>query len=227
MKNLHQTIHAAIVIGAGILLLIFIKAPSEDKQKSNFAVSSKSVSMTKLSVHPVTSKAPDAKANKLAPAIDKSPSPSKRLLRLGELKDKVLLNSAESTEKEALLSDPKMIEWVSSHLTKVDGVKDFKDRLSMIDFLEDAVTWKGNPNHENVLLAISDVILSEAFLEAPHDVKRQLVGDKIELFTILSEQAPEKAAQLLSKVEGRKLESILNYATRRLPVNAFKTKVQQ
>ena len=227
MKNVQQSIHAAIVIGAGILLLIFIKAPSEDKQKSNFAVSSKSVSMTKSPARPVASKAPKANVKKLAPTIEISPSPAKRLIRFGELNGKVLLSFDESTEKGAILSDPKMIEWVSFHLTKVDGVKDFKDRLSMIDFLEESVIWKGNPIRENVALAISDVILSETFLSATHDVKRQLVGDKIELFTILTEQTPEKSAQLLSKVQGTKLEPILNYATRRLPVNAIKTEVRQ
>lgn len=227
MKHFHQTIHAAVVVGTAVLLFIFIKAPSEDKQKSNFDVSSKSVSMTKIPVHRVPSNALDMKAKKLVPAPDTSLSPSRRLLRLTELKDKVLLRPDESTEKEALLSDPKMIEWISSSLTKVDGVKSFKDRLSMIDFLEEAMIWKSNPIRENVVLAISDVILSDTFSAAPHDAKRQLVGDKIELFTILSEQAPEKSAHLLSKVQGTKLAVILNYAIRRLPVNGVKSEVQQ
>ena len=93
----------------------------------------------------------------------------------------------------------------------------------MIDFLEEAVIWKDNPIRENVALAISDVILSETFLSATHDARRQLVGDKIELFTILTEQTSEKAVQLLSKVQGTKLEPILNYATRRLPVPVLLT----
>jgi len=89
----------------------------------------------------------------------------------------------------------------------------------MIDYLEDAITWEENPIRDEVVASINSVIFSESYLRADKDVKRQFVGDKIELFTILSQEFPERAAALREKVRGTKLESILKYAAKRLPVN--------
>jgi len=146
-----------------------------------------------------------------------------RLKRYGELRKKVLLNDQESVERERLLANSKTIESVSKKLTDPKGNLEVQDRLSMIDFLEDAAAWDDNPVREVVFSRIEDVIRSETFVSAEKDLKRQLVGDKIELFTILSEQSPTKASSLLDELKGTKLEAILKYAAKRLPTKTFQT----
>jgi hypothetical protein len=89
--------------------------------------------------------------------------------------------------------------------------------------LEDAITWEENPIREDVVASIDGIIFSESYLRSDNEVKRQLIGDKIELFTILSQEFPEKAADVFAKVSGTKLESILRYASKRLPVSKPKS----
>lgn len=144
-----------------------------------------------------------------------------RLKRFGELRKKVLLNDQESVERERILSNVKTIESTGKRLVDPNGNIEIQERLSMIDYLEDAAAWEDNPLREDVLGRIEDVIRSETFVVAEKDIKRHLVGDKIELFTILSEQASSKAASLLDETKGTKLEAILKYAAKRLPTKTF------
>jgi len=135
-----------------------------------------------------------------------------------ELKGKVLLNDKESKEREGLLSDVQMLSWIESQLGESEKVPELSDRLSLIDFLEDTITWKENPVREDFIATIERLISKDTEHVSKVD-KRNFVGDKIELYTILYLEEPERAENLLNKAKNTHLEEILNYAKKRLSLN--------
>ena len=219
MRSFQQLIYYTILVMAGILMFSLLRESLSCKEKEPKAMSVEPATSFELPtpefhtpVIPVPNAAP--------PSTKKQgkESSTARLSRYQSLKEKVLFSLEESTERERLLSHRPTIDWIASQLTNPLLDNNLKDRLSMIDYLEDALTWEENPIRDEIVASISSIIFSESFLRASKDIKRQLVGDKIELFTILTQEFPQKASELLEKVRGSSLEPILQYASKRLPV---------
>lgn len=224
MRPFKDLIFCTVIVMAGILLFAQLKdlLSCKDKSAEEFAMDEPSaIAPPEASLFtPLT---PEAKKKPATTSNLSAKSHNERLTRFEQLKKKVLLNNEESIERERLLSHLKTIESVATHLTDPSKRLEMKERLSLIDHLEDAVSWNDNPVREEALNHIEGVIRSERFNEAEGDAKRQFVGDKIELLTILSQQSPKKAALLIEEAKGTKLESILKYAVRRLNLKNIKS----
>lgn len=146
-------------------------------------------------------------------------TPEKKLQRFEALNKKVLLSKEAAVEREYLLSDLKTIDSVGATLIEAAPVSSSPERLRLIDYLENAVVWSENPAREESLATIVQVIRSEKFRSASKAEQREAVGDKIELFTILRQNAPTRAERLLEETKGTTIEPILQFAAKRLPVN--------
>lgn len=219
MRSFQQLIYYTVLVMAGIIMFSLLRETlscKESKQEATSAEPAASFDLPTPELPPAVITSPN-----LAPPTskkrDNEPS-NARLSRYQSLKGKVLFSSDESIERERLLSHRPTIDWIASQLTNPLLDTGLKDRLSMIDYLEDAITWEENPIRDEVVASINSVIFSESFSRADKEVRRQLIGDKIELFTILSQEFPERASALLEKIRGTKLEPILKYAVKRLPV---------
>ena len=146
-----------------------------------------------------------------------TPKSDDRLTRFESLRKKVLLSNEERAEKDRVLSDLKTIHWIESYLSETPkGANELKGHLSAIDFLEEAIAWKENPSREEALESLENAIKVNQLGLAKKEVKRLVVGDKIELFTILSQEEPAKARALLESTQDHRLRDTLNYAVKRL-----------
>jgi hypothetical protein len=140
-----------------------------------------------------------------------------RLIRFDVLRKKALLNDEESAERERLLSNLKTVQWIESQLTSASNDShDIKERLNMIDFLEDVVTWSENPIRSDALGSIVRVLQTNNFDSLSAEERKTSVGDKIELFVILAQQEPDKARLFLEKTTDPKIREIIQYAIKRL-----------
>lgn len=221
MKALQQIIQYSVLVMAGILLFSLLKEALSCKEHEKKEVPSESTVLYELP-KPEAIEAKTAENN--PPTISREIDPSQlRLSRYEKLKGKVLLSPEESIERDRILSHIQTIDWLAAQLTNPLLDIDLKRRLLLVDFLEDVITWDENPIRGEAIAAVKGIILSESFLRADNETKRQLIGDKIELFTIVSQESPEDASELLAKVSGTKLEAILKYAAKRLPVNKSKS----
>jgi hypothetical protein len=143
-----------------------------------------------------------------------------RLDRFEAIRKKVVLNGMELAEKERILSDLKTVQWAESYLSTApkDG-SELKGHLSAIDYLEEAIAWKENPVRADALTSIENAIKANHVRSPNKDVKRLVVGDKIELFTVLAQEEPSKARALLNGAEDQDLRDVLNYAIKRLSLS--------
>jgi hypothetical protein len=141
-----------------------------------------------------------------------------KIRRFSEMEDKVLLNDEESNERKKILSNLETISWIENTLTK-NNTLDLKERLSLIDFLQEAVIWNENPVRDEALTTIEKVIEDRNYLNLPLDQRNIIVGDKVELFGILTLESPNRAEIILKKSKDTKLSEILNYSVKRLSLH--------
>lgn len=224
MRSLQQIIYYTVLVMAGVLMFSLLKETLSCKEKDQQRATAETAAIPELSNGEAIEAAPPTSKIEIPQTKKKESEPQKtRLSRYQEFKGKALLSSEESIERERLLSHRDTVDWITSTLTTPLLDTSLKERLSMIDFLEDAATWEENPIREEIATSMASVIFSENYLRADKEVKRQLIGDKIELFTILSQEFPEKSATVFEKARGTKLEPVLKYASKRLPVNKAKS----
>ncbi len=217
MRPFQKIVYYTAVIISGIYLFSLLKKTHSYKEKENEVEAIEPTAIYELpnsiEVKPETKRAPQ----------NKNGSIQMRLSHFEKLKGKVLLSPQESIERERILSDWRTLDWISSSLINPLSDMDLKSRLLMVDFLEGAITWEENPIRDEAVAFIKSVIFSGSYRRADKEIRLQLIGDKIELFTILSQEFPEEASELSAKVSGTKLESILKYAAKRLPINELKS----
>ena len=202
-----------VLVIMGIILLGILKEFLSPDNQNRFG-ESRSVITTE---RPKLSKDKQKKDVKAVPTLKAAQNPFQSWLnRFQQLKGKVLLTEAERKERERILSDSKMLGWIEGQLSDPQKVPELAARLSLIDFLEDAITWKENPIRFDAINSIERLIRSDTIDHASKTDKVTLVGDKIELFAILYQELPDKAEALLSQAKNTPLEDILNYAKTRL-----------
>jgi len=141
-----------------------------------------------------------------------------RLKRFDTFRSKVLLKDDEAMEKQRLLAHVKTIQWIERQLSisPDNGTDALGDRLTMIDFYEEALAWKDNPVRSEVLDSVERTLKVNNLLSGAKETKQMLAGDKIELFAVLAEQDPGRAKVILEGTKDKQLTKIFQYAIKRL-----------
>jgi hypothetical protein len=134
-----------------------------------------------------------------------------------------LLDAAGTAHYHEFLSDPAMLAAVKHDLlypeeTKVDVSGNVK-RLMKIDYLREAVEWQDNPARGEIISQVGDMLLTDNYPDGMGmDMRLSLSGNKMELYELLSEVAPDQAAALLQASKGTRLENLLAYIANSLQV---------
>jgi hypothetical protein len=134
-----------------------------------------------------------------------------------------LLDEAGTARYHQFLSDPAMLAAVKHDLlypeeTKVDAAGNIK-RLMKIDYLREAVEWQDNPARGEIISQVGDMLLTDNYPTGMGmDMRLSLSGNKMELYELLSEVAPDQAASLLQASKGTRLENLLGYIANSLQV---------
>ena len=127
-----------------------------------------------------------------------------------------LLDPAAIVKFHELLSDQATFAAVKHDLlypeeTKVDQAGNIK-RLMKIDYLRDALEWKENPRRDELIGLVSEIILTDNYPAGMGmDMRLSLSGNKMELYALLSEIAPDRASAALQAAKGTRLEAMVAY----------------
>jgi len=134
-----------------------------------------------------------------------------------------LLDEASKAHYHEFLSDPAMLAVVKHDLlypeeTKVDAAGNIK-RLMKIDYLREAVEWQENPARGEIISQVADMLQTDNYPAGMGmDMRLSLSGNKMELYELLSDVAPDQAAALLQSSKGTRLEPLLAYIANSLQV---------
>jgi hypothetical protein len=137
----------------------------------------------------------------------------------------VLLDEHGKASYRAFLSDPAMLEKVKDDLLFPEEVRETlvgnTKRLIEIDYLHDALAWSENPNREEIVDTIADVILADNFRdELGMDMRISLAGNKRELYALLHEFARDRTASLVDEARGSRVQSLVEYLAEDVPARA-------
>jgi hypothetical protein len=175
----------------------------------------------------VVSSAPTAVGMAKAPTPPKSPAGkpaaqihlSKPMQEFQALRSKSLRTAREERQIQESLSEPRLIEEAGT-LLQARSVKDLdldeQDvRLQALDFLSDALNWKGNPSLRQAM-SVAEAALDRVDTEARAPLmKRSLTGDRIELFHALLRADRTRAIEIYERLEGRPEQLPLAFAMTR------------
>lgn len=164
---------------------------------------------------------PTKSAPQPSDAPKEKPEPYReRLKRFDTFRSRVLLKDGEATEKQRLLAHMKTIQWIESQLSASpdNGMEALGERLSMIDFFEEALAWKENPARSEAIDSMERTLKANNLVHGSKEARQMLAGDKIELFAILAEQEPNRAKELLERTQDKQLLSVFQYAVKRLAI---------
>ena len=86
--------------------------------------------------------------------------------------------------------------------------------MAAIDFLTQACRWKENPLRMNILTELTSFLKTPVSIagQEPRQTK-SLLGDRIELFLLLSAQDPQKASLILEEVKGTPEDAYYQFAS--------------
>ena len=127
-----------------------------------------------------------------------------------------LLDDEAKLQYHALLSDPAVFASIEHDLlypeeSKADQAGSIK-RLMKIDYLREALEWKGNPMRAELIALVSEMILTDVYTPGmAMDMRLSLSGDKMELYELLDQVAPDQAQALLQASRGTRLERLIAY----------------
>jgi hypothetical protein len=125
-----------------------------------------------------------------------------------------LLDAASNVRYHEFLSDPAMFSNVKHDLlypeeTKVSQGASIK-RLMKIDYLREALEWKENPQRAELIALVEELILTDNYPAGmTMDMRLSLSGNKMELYELLSDVAPDRALAVLEASKGTRLEEML------------------
>jgi hypothetical protein len=127
-----------------------------------------------------------------------------------------LLDEADKAKYRQLLSDKSVFASVEHDLlypeeTKADKAGNIK-RLMKIDFLREALEWKDNPERAQLIAMIKEMLLADNYpADMTMDMRLSLSGNKMELYELLEEVAPDQAAAVVQASRGTRLEKLMAY----------------
>lgn len=152
------------------------------------------------------------------PPKEKSEPYREKLKHYETFRSRVLLKGGEAAEKQRLLANVKPIQWIESQLSasKDFGTETLGEHLTMIDFLEDSLTWKENPARTEALDSLERALKTNNLSHGSKETKQMIAGDKMELFAILTQEEPSRAKDLLERTEDKQLLNVFQYAIKRL-----------
>jgi hypothetical protein len=125
-----------------------------------------------------------------------------------------LLDAASNVHYHEFLSDPAMFANVKHDLlypeeTKISQGASIK-RLMKIDYLREALEWAENPQRAELIALVEEMLLTDNYPAGMGmDMRISLSGNKMELYELLSDVAPDRALAVLQKSKGTRLEAML------------------
>jgi|GEM_PF-5008384 len=157
-------------------------------------------------------------AERRATPLPESPA----FARFADLNEKALRTKQENEERANILSNASLLLEAKQILTarpeaQVDTERRAQ-RLRMISFLGSAIQDKESPTYETAIEFITESLVGGHGAFAPFDestsknVRKSLVGDKVELYALLRRSVPERAHALELKAKGTRLEAIIAFA---------------
>ena len=132
-----------------------------------------------------------------------------------------LLGEADRAKYHQLLSDRAVLASVEHDLlypeeTKIDKAGNIK-RLMKIDFLREALEWKDNPQRAEIIALVKEMLLTDNYpADMTMDMRLSLSGNKMELFELLDQIAPDQASAVLQASKGTRLEKLFAYIANHL-----------
>jgi hypothetical protein len=152
-------------------------------------------------------------------ALQRAQENNAALGRFHTLRGKALRTSEEQQRYLDMLSDPAMLAAARGNLlAALHGGETTQEaeleRVMQIRYLSSALTWEGNPQREQVLTAMIELVLAELPAGLPPEIRGSLLGDKMELFQYLVMNNPALADELMARVSGTRLEPVLLAARR-------------
>jgi len=127
-----------------------------------------------------------------------------------------LLDAANNARYHEFLSDPAMFANVKQDLlypeeTQVSQGANIK-RLMKIDYLREALEWAENPQRAELIALVEEVLLTDNYPAGMRmDMRISLSGNRMELYELLSDVAPDRALAVLQKSKGTRLEAMLSW----------------
>lgn len=130
--------------------------------------------------------------------------------------DHVLLNVEQRDSYRDFLSDPEVLSKVRDDLAYPEETEESIEgnvkRLVEIDYLKEAIAWKENPERETAFAVVEDVILEN---NIPSDMDRglrtSLAGNKMEMYRLLDDSDPTRAASVLERAKASDLSRLIQY----------------
>jgi hypothetical protein len=167
-----------------------------------------------------------SEAGSLDGALQRMQEINPRLGRFHTLRSKALRSSEEQQQYLDMLADPTMLAAVRDNLLEALKATEFSqeeelERVMDIRYMSSAVTWEGNPQRDQVVASMTELVLAELPTGLPPEIRGSLLGDKMELYQYLVLNNPTLADELMARVKGSKLEPVLLAARRMIdPVNS-------
>lgn len=130
--------------------------------------------------------------------------------------DRPLLDAESRSQYEKLLSDKAMFAETSHDLLypeeRTEDLRGNVKRLMKIDYLRSALEWEENPERRALLSTIESTILTDNLPKGMgDDMKISLAGNKMELYALLYDLAPEHAMAVTEQSRGTRVEQLVQY----------------
>jgi hypothetical protein len=170
-----------------------------------------------------SSRANDYEESPLGEVLQRVLSNDQQLATFKYYHNRPLLDEASKARYHGFLSDPAVFAAVRHDLLypeeiKVDQAGNIK-RLMKIDYLREALEWQENPMRRTLIALVSELILTDNFpASLGMDMRRSLSGNKMELYELLYQFAPDQANATLQASKGTRLEKLIDYIDNSLQV---------
>jgi hypothetical protein len=138
------------------------------------------------------------------------------LARFFDFYHRVLLGREDRAQYREMLASREMFAKVEQDLRhpgdEAPTPQELWRRMIEIDYLRAALGWLDNPEREVLMSLIESIILDDNFLPTMDDAARRAVAaGKMELYGLLAQQDPERAADLLAMARDTRIEALVAY----------------
>jgi hypothetical protein len=128
----------------------------------------------------------------------------------------VLPDKQKRDEYRKLLSDPAMMHAMAEELMNPGSghpkPEEYYRRLIQIDYFEEALAWKDNPQREKLVELTRDMITKDNFQTGQDSARREILGGtKMELYHLLYDSDAQKAGELVAQARGTRMEPLVNW----------------
>ena len=182
--------------------------------------------------------APVASPDTLPRTFVRDPAVERKADRAKALGEMAVLTAAGRKELQRLYADEELIHRQSERILRPDPTVDRSapgqdragsytfahvsgslpaegeaERMDAVRYLSEALRWKQNPSRDLVAEEIERVLLEDSITDALHPgVRRGMMGDKIELYSILAREYPAQADTLSARASSTRVEKLLAMA---------------